>query len=127
GLLRAEPALLPEGVLRHHLPAAEGAGHHHARREAALTQMVRIPEGPFLRGSPPGMGMPEERPQREIWLDAFEIDRFPVTFGEVARFIDAGGYGERSLGSEEGWAFKEAQGLVRPRFWAEPEWAHVAG
>ena len=86
-----------------------------------------MPEGPFLRGSPPELGMPEERPQREIRLDAFEIDRFPVTFEQVSRFIEAGGYADRGLWSEAGWAFREAEHLERPRFWTEPEWAHVAG
>ncbi|HVE83409.1 MAG TPA: SUMF1/EgtB/PvdO family nonheme iron enzyme [Myxococcales bacterium] len=86
-----------------------------------------VPEGPFLRGSPPEVGLPEEQPQREIWLDAFEIDRFPVTFGQFAAFIQAGGYADRAHWSEDGWAFKEAQQLTRPRFWTEPEWAHVTG
>ncbi len=89
--------------------------------------MIRIPAGPFLRGSPEGFGMPEERPQRTVQLAAFELDELPVTFGDFEAFIQGGGYTREALWSVEGWAFAKAQGLSRPRFHGEREWAHVTG
>ena len=89
--------------------------------------MVSIPAGPFLRGSPEGVGMPNERPAREIVVSAFEIDLLPVTFGDFLPFTQSGGYASRALWSDEGWEFCRRQQLTRPRFWTEPEWAHVTG
>jgi len=56
--------------------------------------MVRVPGGPFLRGSAPmdGSGEPEERPQRLIYLETFYIDRHPVTNGEYQRFVRETGH-----------------------------------
>ncbi len=89
--------------------------------------MVKIPEGAFLRGSPEQVGLSDEHPQRELYLSAFEIDIVPVTFGELARFIEARGYRRRELWSDAGWEERERQGWTRPRFWGEPEWAHATG
>ncbi|HEX4803779.1 MAG TPA: SUMF1/EgtB/PvdO family nonheme iron enzyme [Myxococcaceae bacterium] len=89
--------------------------------------MVTIPEGPFWRGSPEGVGLDDEHPQKSIFLKPFEIDALPVTFGEFAAFIQAGGYLSRELWSEQGWQEREAQGWVRPRFFGEDEWAHLTG
>jgi formylglycine-generating enzyme required for sulfatase activity len=78
-----------------------------------------------LRGSPEGVGMPDERPQRTIELAEFEIDVTPVTFGDFAQFIDAGGYQRREFWSDEGWAFCQSEKLSQPRFYGEAEWQHV--
>jgi formylglycine-generating enzyme required for sulfatase activity len=53
------------------------------------TPMALIPAGPFLRGSPPGHGEEDERPQRVIALDAFAIDRYPVTVAQFRRCVAA--------------------------------------
>jgi formylglycine-generating enzyme required for sulfatase activity len=89
--------------------------------------MVSIPAGPFWRGSPEGVGLDDEHPQRSIHLSAFEIDVVPVTFADFARFIEAGGYRARAFWSEEGWEARQAQGWERPRFFGDPDWAHVTG
>src|SRR5690606_10874902 len=51
--------------------------------------MVRVAAGYFLRGSPPGVGLDDERPQRKLWLDAFDIDRTEVTVEAYARCVAA--------------------------------------
>jgi formylglycine-generating enzyme required for sulfatase activity len=89
--------------------------------------MVSIPAGRFLRGSPPGQGLPNEEPQRELWLSGFELDVLPVTCADFQAFLDAGGYSEPSHWSTEGWAARTEEGWERPRFWGEAEWAHVTG
>ncbi len=89
--------------------------------------MVRIPEGTFLRGSAEGVGLPNEQPQARVLLSSFEIDLLPVTFTEFAQFTEAGGYARQELWLPEGWAFRLAEGLERPRFEGDPAWAHVTG
>src|SRR5260370_11688928 len=89
--------------------------------------MVRIPEGPFLRGSPPEIGLADEHPQRTIYLSEFEIDELPVTFAEFTEFIEAGGYRRPEFWSVPGWEFRSSADLVGPRFLGEPQWSHLTG
>src|SRR5437588_10102110 len=51
--------------------------------------MVRIPSGVFLRGYNEG-GF-DEKPERQIMLDAYWIDRFEVTYGNYLAFAPATG------------------------------------
>jgi formylglycine-generating enzyme required for sulfatase activity len=46
---------------------------------------VLIPAGNFV------MGDDENSPRREIYLDAFSMDRYEVTVGRYAKFLEAGG------------------------------------
>ncbi len=57
---------------------------------APLPDMVRVPAGAFLRGSPDGVGLRDERPQRSIELDAFDIDRVEVSRGAYDACVAAG-------------------------------------
>jgi formylglycine-generating enzyme required for sulfatase activity len=88
---------------------------------------VEIPAGLFLRGSGDEVGLPDERPQRELYLSGFRIDIAPVTFGDFSSFIADGGYERRELWSEEGWEVRSREGWERPRFLGDPQWAHVTG
>ena len=47
-------------------------------------RMVLVPSGPFLMGSPPVEGDQDETPQRGVYVDAFWIDLYEVTFGQYA-------------------------------------------
>jgi formylglycine-generating enzyme required for sulfatase activity len=49
--------------------------------------MVVIPEGIFVMGANGTDALEDERPQHEVWLDRFEMDRYEVTTGEYAEFI----------------------------------------
>jgi len=67
--------------------------------------MVLVPAGPF------GMGSTEsdyEGPVHEVWVDAFWIDRYPVTNAQWAAFLKGGGWRRRELWTEAGWEWKEA-------------------
>ena len=73
------------------------------------TPMIMIPAGPFLRGSPQGLGRLDESPQSEIYLDAFFIDKYEVTNHQYSEFLVStehkqpfNVYGEGPLSEEEG-------------------------
>jgi serine/threonine-protein kinase len=52
-------------------------------------EMVLVPHGPFLMGIA----------RREVHVDAFYIDRFPVTNEQFARFVEATGYCPGGVGA----------------------------
>ncbi|MGH7267311.1 MAG: formylglycine-generating enzyme family protein, partial [Candidatus Rokuibacteriota bacterium] len=54
--------------------------------QAAAAEMVRVPAGSFVMGRDDGPA--DERPAHRVTLDAYEIDRRPVTNAEFARFLD---------------------------------------
>ena len=49
--------------------------------------MATIPEGVFIMGANGTDALEDERPQHEVWLDRFEMDRYEVTTGEYAEFM----------------------------------------
>jgi len=58
--------------------------------QAFDASMVHVPAGEFLMGS--DGGDVDERPQRRVTLDAFEIDRYEVTNLQYRRFLLATGW-----------------------------------
>jgi formylglycine-generating enzyme required for sulfatase activity len=52
-------------------------------------ELVAIPGGRFLMGSPEGVGHDSERPQHEVEIRPFYQGRYPVTNEEYARFLQA--------------------------------------
>jgi formylglycine-generating enzyme required for sulfatase activity len=55
-------------------------------------EMVLIPAGEFLMGSPKGEGDSDEYPQHTVYLDAFYIDKYEVTNAQYKKFMDATGH-----------------------------------
>jgi gamma-glutamyl hercynylcysteine S-oxide synthase len=79
---------------------------------------VHVPAGPFPLGDGgAGFSYDNERPQHEVYVEAFDIARTPVTNGEFAEFVDEGGYRRRDLWSDDGWAWRESERIVRPLYW----------
>jgi len=60
--------------------------------DSILKNMVLIPAGEFLMGSPDGEGLSNEHPQHRVYLDAYYIDRYEVTNAQFKEFVDATGY-----------------------------------
>jgi gamma-glutamyl hercynylcysteine S-oxide synthase len=58
-----------------------------------------------------------ERPEHVRELGAFSIDRALVTNAEYAAFVDDGGYEDRAVWSDEGWAWLQAERAGAPLFW----------
>jgi formylglycine-generating enzyme required for sulfatase activity len=54
-------------------------------------ELVWVPAGEFLRGSPEGVGGNDERPQKTIHLDGFWIYKHPVTVEQYRKFCEATG------------------------------------
>ena len=57
---------------------------------SAHDEMVLIPAGPFIMGSDRKIdrnAYPAEFPQRKVYLDAYEIDKFEVTTVQFLKFI----------------------------------------
>ncbi len=86
-LQRAGRAFLLLGLLSLDAPAFAGT-----LAEPDPVAMVTIPAGPFTMGSPEGMGRDDERPQREVHLDAFAIDQVEVTNERYLAFVKASGH-----------------------------------
>jgi iron(II)-dependent oxidoreductase len=58
-----------------------------------------------------------ERPAHPVAVPAFFIDRAPVTNGQYAAFIAAGGYDDERWWSPAGWAHRVKAGLTAPMHW----------
>lgn len=81
--------------------------------------MILIPEGPFLMGSTKEDidtlldldhnieidRLYNEFPQREVYLSAYLIDKYPVTNAQYKKFIKSGGYTQKLFWSDAGWQF----------------------
>ena len=52
-------------------------------------EMVLIPAGEFMMGSPDGTVSYDEPPRHVVFLDAFYIDKYEVTNAQYKQFMDA--------------------------------------
>src|SRR4051794_1572954 len=90
-----------------------------AAPEAAPRAMARIEAGPFELGDPGRwFAYDNERPRHDVTLDAFEIDRLPVTNGDFMEFVEDGGYARPELWSTAGWEVRARHALERPLYWS---------
>lgn len=86
--------------------------------QALPAREVLVPAGTFIMGtSSEPWALDNERPAHPVELPAFMIDAAPVSNGEYAGFVAAGGYADRRWWSEAGWAHKVEAGLIAPQFW----------
>jgi iron(II)-dependent oxidoreductase len=86
-----------EAVADHDLVVPQPGWEEQARTLAAIEVpegMVSVPGGAFLMGSDPHVDVdagPQEQPQRQVQLDAFEIDRYEVSNVHYLRYVLATG------------------------------------
>ncbi len=81
---------------------------------------VLVPAGRYTMGtSSEPWALDNERPAHPVELPAFMIDAAPVSNGEFAEFIAAGGYTDPRWWGEAGWAHRVEAGLVAPQFWRQ--------
>ncbi|MDQ2836724.1 MAG: ergothioneine biosynthesis protein EgtB [Actinomycetota bacterium] len=89
-------------------------------RSAALPGEVFIPGGSFSMGtSTEAWALDNERPAHQVDVDPFYLDSTPVSNGDYAGFIDAGGYDDPRWWSTAGWQHRQQAGLVAPLFWSQ--------
>lgn len=78
-----------------------------------------FPGGAFVLGADADQhwAYDNELPAHEVAVAPFAIDRALVTNEEYRSFVTAGGYRDRSLWSDEGWAWREAENVGAPEYW----------
>lgn len=85
-------------------------------------EMLKVPEGEFIRGSKENDFYSREEPQRNIYLDTFFIGKFPITNREFKEFIDAGGYKSNEFWTSIGWHYICERKIAEPDFWHDHKW-----
>lgn len=84
------------------------------------TDRVFVPGGEFVLGvdgTDEPFSLDNERPAHVVDVPGFWIGRVPVSNGQWARFIEAGGYDDPRWWSARGWTHRVDAGLERPKFW----------
>ena len=80
-----------------------------------LDLLIHIPKGPFLCMD----GKTLATIQMDYW-----IGKYPVTNAQYQRFIDTGGYQNRTFWTERGWQQRTENGWQQPSFWQDSVWAN---
>lgn len=79
---------------------------------------VEVPGGEFTMGAPDGgFAYDCERPRHARRVDAVLMGRDPVTNAAHLAFMSDGGYSRPELWTEEGWAWRCAEGVEAPLHW----------
>lgn len=81
---------------------------------------LRIPAGRARLGARRDaldFGWDNEFPGHEVDVPAFELDDRPVTNAEFLEFVEAGGYAQRGLWSEEAWSWLASRHARHPHGW----------
>jgi len=100
------PCCVPSKQRAVQLQASRAASAERERTVSGSTcGMVRLDGGTFLMGTNVEEGFPQdgEGPAREVTLDAFYIDEYPVTNEQMEEFVRATGY--RTEAERFGWSF----------------------
>jgi iron(II)-dependent oxidoreductase len=105
---------LTPGVYRDQLPELP-------RGEDLEPDMVRVPAGRYPVGSDAHEPYDNEHPRHEVALEAFEIDRLPVTNGRFLQFMEEGGYASREHWSPEGWEWRWLFDVQAPEYWSRED------
>ncbi len=129
GGLRPEPTpLVVEKVVERVVTATPARGIGSTRTSPADGMvMVYVPAGEFTMGSADSDGdaYSNEKPQHNVYLDAFWIDRTEVTNAMFAKFVAAAGYRTDAEKAGKGWTFNAAR-----KEWEETngaDWQHPRG
>jgi ergothioneine biosynthesis protein EgtB len=88
-------------------------------REALATSKMAIINGGLYKLGFGGKGFcyDNELPEHQVYLNPFKIDKFPVTNGEYARFIEDGGYDNYRFWLSDGWDLAQNMNWNAPLYW----------
>ncbi len=108
----------------HQLPFEQKGSESQATVRAAAPARpgtVGIPAGRatlgIARNGVDAFGWDNEYEAHSVDVPEFAVDRYKVTNGQYLKFVDAGGYEERSLWPPSAWDWKEEHGVAHPLFW----------
>ena len=110
-------------------PASAGAAWRAGsgiRQRSKSTERVRIPSGVATLGADRNripFGWDNEFDEHRVHVPGFDIDVHNVTNAEFLEFVEAGGYRDRSLWSDEHWTWIQENQISHPSFWSAPEGA----
>lgn len=88
--------------------------------EMRLPERVEVPAGRVTLGTRferVPFGWDNEFPERTADVEAFSIDRTPVTIGAYRRFVDAGGYDEKRWWTAPDWVWLKKHRRTAPQQW----------
>ena len=80
---------------------------------------IEIPGGEFYMGSDAAEALDNERSRHLCYLEAYSIDRYPVTCGQYRDFLESGGYQNPDWWSADGWKWLQSAKVDRPLYWSE--------
>jgi iron(II)-dependent oxidoreductase len=109
------------------LPPRGGSYGHSSSLPASAgrsAESVRIPAGTATLGADRNripFGWDNEFDEHRVKVPAFEIDVYNVTNAQFLEFVEAGGYRDRSLWSDEHWKWIQENGIRHPSFWSGPD------
>jgi ergothioneine biosynthesis protein EgtB len=87
------------------------------------TDAVLIPAGSVSLGSEAIDALDNERPHHCVHLDAYWLDRTPVTVAAYRQFIAAGGYQNPHYWTVAGWNWVQSHPITQPLYWRHhPAW-----
>jgi ergothioneine biosynthesis protein EgtB len=108
----------------HRLPSEKKIGDQITRKPAKARvkpDLTEIPAGQatlgLLKENGDEFGWDNELEVHDVDVPAFAIEKCNVTNGDYLRFIQAGGYKNRSLWDDESWNWKTANSVEHPAFW----------
>jgi len=81
-------------------------------------EMVYIPAGEFWMGSDDKDE--NEKPMHKVYVDAYYIDKYPVTNAEFLRFAEQSGYGTEAEESGKGWIWQSEWREIPGACWRHP-------
>lgn len=81
--------------------------------------MIYIEKNKFQMGSDISE---DEQPIREVTLEAYYIDKYPVTNLEFLDFINSNGYKNKEYWCNEGWEYIIKNRIEKPCYWDDPKW-----
>lgn len=108
--------------LLHQLPVDR----KHAETQASVpscgpmqSEMLEIPAGRVTLGLAGGttFGWDNEFDAHMVDVPAFAIGQYKISNGEYLRFVEAGGYQERSWWTDVDWRWKAEHNITHPVFW----------
>jgi ergothioneine biosynthesis protein EgtB len=89
-------------------------------RNRGTRERVRIPKGTATLGADRTritFGWDNEFDEHRVEVPAFEIDVHNVTNADFLEFVEAGGYRDPSLWSNEHWTWVQENRITHPSFW----------